>query len=182
MTSSNSSERLKVSSEKVIVIDQFMLGNAQLLQAVAEAGGDLEKLNMAARSYGGGILSLAKGDYDVLRDPHLQLIVLRPASEGNNGASSEEEDLESIFDVFGPDVQPTFNVLVDTRCIALIDTAIFSRDTVVEKYCELRRSREDKKARDLLRDEGGAVRYGFNHYGDELGLYQTKDLVALWPH
>ena len=37
---------------------------------------------------------------------------------------------------------------------------------------------------DLLRDNGGAVRYGFNRYGDELGIFSlagNDDVLALWP-
>ena len=53
----------------------------------------------------------------------------------------------------------------------------------MKKYKQLWFSGQDKACRDLLRDNGGAVRYGFQRYGDELGIYLVPDenLVALWP-
>ena len=40
-----------------------------------------------------------------------------------------------------------------------------------------------KACRDLLRDNGGAVRYGFQREGDELGIYTIPDenVICLWP-
>jgi hypothetical protein len=54
---------------------------------------------------------------------------------------------------------------------------------LLERYQQLWFSGQDKTARDLLRDNGGAVRYGFRRDGDELGVYQIpgEDVICLWP-
>jgi hypothetical protein len=74
-------------------------------------------------------------------------------------------------------------VLVDTRCLAMVDRELLDDSGLLEKYQQLWTTGQDKACRDLLRDNGGAVRYGFGRYGDELGVYLSEEdgVVCLWP-
>lgn len=178
-----SRERLEISSGVVIVIDQFMLGNKQFLDKVA-AIGDVEKKDELAGvclMYGGCILSMQAGTYYVYRDPQQNLIVLAPAGT-QASEEAEEFDFEPIINAKG-NLLPAYHVFVDTRCLVFMDAASLFDPTVVEEYCSLRAKGQDKQGRDLLREKGAAVRYGFNRYGDELGVFELRDerLIALWP-
>ena len=74
-------------------------------------------------------------------------------------------------------------VFVDTRCLAMIDRELLDDHGLLEKYNSLWFGGQEKACRDLLRDNGGAVRYGFRRYGDELGVYTSpdSDIICLWP-
>ena len=55
---------------------------------------------------------------------------------------------------------------------------------MVHRYKELRDQRDDKGARDFLRQYGAAVRYGFNRRGDQLGLFKLDgdNSFGLWAN
>ena len=157
-----------------------MLANEQFLSALSAAQGG-ERQSIAQR-FGGCLVDLPSGTYGVFRDSQLQLIAIKVADGAEVGDGEDAEGLDSVFDEFGPDATPLSSVLVDTRCLVLADASILSNAEALEEYRTLRRSDDFKGARDFLRGKGAAVRYGFNRYGDELGVYQRDDLVALWPH
>ena len=74
-------------------------------------------------------------------------------------------------------------IYVDTRCLVIVDAKLLADKSQLDEYQELRKSSKDKPARDLIRSYGGAVRYGFNRYGDELGVFRFSEsnILALWP-
>ena len=74
-------------------------------------------------------------------------------------------------------------VYVDTRCLAMIDRELLDDSSLLEKYHQLWFSGRDKACRDLIRDNGGAVRYGFQRYGDELEIKMSEegDKLRLTP-
>lgn len=185
-TNPNSRERLKVSSGLALIIDQFMLANNQFLGKISQLQGieQEDQLRYATRMFGGCIIRLEKGTYYVYRDPQQNLIVLTPAE----GAGEESEEEQGSFD-FGPVINakgnlvPQYHVFVDTRCLVFIDAAKLFDQELIETYRQYRLSNSDKQGRDLLREHGAAVRYGFNRYGDELGVFELpeENIVALWP-
>jgi hypothetical protein len=65
----------------------------------------------------------------------------------------------------------------------MLDRELLDDNSLLERYQQLWFSGQDKTARDLLRDNGGAVRYGFRRDGDELEVYQIpgEDVICLWP-
>ena len=64
----------------------------------------------------------------------------------------------------------------------MIDRELLDDIALLEKYQQLWFGGQDKACRDLLRDNGGAVRYGFHRQGDELGIYSVagEDIICLW--
>lgn len=184
----NTRERLEVSSGFFVAIDQFMLGNEQFLSQLEQSGGSgndvravKELLSPVVKKFGGSLIATPAKKLSVQRDPYKTLIYLVPVDE-------TEIDPATI-----PPVDTVLNaresarccgrVFVDTRCIVFLDARfLLERDLLIE-YQTLRRRGEDKRARDLIRENGGAVRYGFQKYGDELGVFDIPDLkvTALWP-
>jgi hypothetical protein len=65
----------------------------------------------------------------------------------------------------------------------MVDRELLDDSGLLDKYQQLWFSGQDKACRDLLRDNGGAVRYGFSRNSDELGVYfiPDEDVVCLWP-
>lgn len=169
----NQRERIAVESGNLVLIDQFMLANPQFVDKVIKnIDADPEVKDQFVRDYGGAVVDLEPGTYRIERDPYAFTIVVHP--EG------QRPDLNSLGEQAS--VQKGC-VFVDTRCIAMIDRELLDDSSLLEKYQQLWFSGQDKACRDLLRDNGGAVRYGFQRYGDELGLYSIKDqnIICLWP-
>lgn len=184
-----SQERLEVTSGRVLVIDQFMLANQQFTSLVdgidASDDSSLDTLKDAALRYGGCVLNMAKGSYLVLRDPELSVIALvndDKAEEKTEETDEESFDFAGILEAKG-NLSALGQVFVDTRCLLIVDAKVVADADAVGKYREFRESGKDKKARDFIRSIGGAVRYGFNRQGDELGVFNVaaKNLIALWP-
>ena len=73
-------------------------------------------------------------------------------------------------------------MLIDTRCVAMVDRELLDDGNLLQKYQQLWFGGQDKACRDLLRDNGGAVRYGFHRQGDDLGIYsvEDEDVICLW--
>ena len=167
-------EKLSISSGHVLIIDQFMLGNAQYLRAVEDSvEGGMEFVQAAtehSKRYGGAVLPLAKGEYQVLRDPLESIMVIVP-QESSAAKNLDVSEVVSQRDALAPE---SF-VFVDTRCVVFIDVEILERSQVVEEYKVLRRNGDEKRARDMLREHGAAVRYGFKRQGDELGVTILKE-------
>ncbi len=80
------------------------------------------------------------------------------------------------------DRRPISKVFVETRCLVFIDSSHLRDPELVRQYKELRDRRDDKAARDLLRQYSAAVRYGFNRRGDLLGLFKLDEpnSYGLW--
>ena len=186
-------ERLVISSGLVLMLDQFMLANDQFLRLLPEGEFDLlsasEALNKAAKSYGGCVLQIGSDTYCVLRDPSEQVIALCPRGLCVEVDTVEQEsspeysfDLETLVEQRG-NLRALEQVYVDTRCLVLVDANILTDQPSLEEYRDLRKASKDKPARDLIRSYGGAVRYGFNRYGDELGVFRLSepDILVLWP-
>lgn len=171
--SGNKRERISVESGQLIFIDQFMLANPQFVDAVIKSVDDsAEARDGLVTEFGGCIVKLEPGLYRIERDPFALSIIIHPEADRINPQDLTRESTESVGRVF-----------VDTRCLAMIDRELLDDSDLLLRYQDLWFKGEEKACRDLLRDNGGAVRYGFQRYGDELGVYSKSDqnTVCLWP-
>jgi hypothetical protein len=171
--SGNRRERISVESGHLVLIDQFMLANPQFIDEfmdrIDQDGKAKDELIM---EFGGTVVELTPGTYRIERDPYAYTIVIHP-----EGDAPETKELPEIA------TKNTGTVFVDTRCLAMVDRELLDDGGLLDKYSQLWASGQEKACRDLLRDNGGAVRYGFRRYGDELGVHQVpkRDIVCLWP-
>lgn len=171
--SGNQRERIAIESGALVLIDQFMLANPQLIDRLKEKFDDgPEAKNEIIKDFGGLVVEVTPGTYRIERDPFAFSIIVHPEGDPPNTADLKEKAPDSLGQVF-----------VDTRCLAMIDRELLDDNALLEKYQQLWFGGQDKACRDLLRDNGGAVRYGFDRHGDSLGVYLTadEDIVALWP-
>lgn len=171
--SGNQRERIAIESGDLVLIDQFMLANPQFIERMAKViDEDTEVKNEVIRDYGGKVITVTRGTYRIERDPFAYTIVVHPEGESPRASDIVKDATESHGEVN-----------IDTRCLAMLDRELLDDNTLLEKYQQLWFSGQDKACRDLLRDNGGAVRYGFRRDGDELGVYQVpgEDVVCLWP-
>ena len=166
-------EKLEVRSGYVVAIDQFMLSNSQFLGALATSK-DSNTTADVVKSYGGSLWSLTNGTYRVHRDPFQTVIIVAPS------VSEEEPDFDALI-AEHENMTLIGKVYVDTRCVVIVDQDLLFNEELIGDYISLRRKGADKPARDLLREHGAAVRYGFSNLGDELGVYRQGDNVAMWP-
>jgi len=171
--SGNQRERIQVESGFLVLIDQFMLANPQFLEQLnhlideaPEAKDDL------ILKYGGTVVKLSPTTYKIARDPFASRIVVHQQGENFDNDQLGPSNGDKMGEVF-----------VDTRCLAMVDRELLDDIALLEKYQQLWLGGQDKACRDLLRDNGGAVRYGFERYGDELAVYKSPDadLVCLCP-
>lgn len=171
--SGNQRERIAIESGYLVLIDQFMLANPQfcdrILQVIDEAPEAKDKI---INEYGGTVVNLVPGTYRIERDPYAFTIVIHEDGEAVEMGEIANDATDSIGRVY-----------VDTRCLAMIDRELLDDSSLLEKYRNLWFGGQEKACRDLLRDNGGAVRYGFRRYGDELGVYAVPDaqVICLWP-
>ncbi len=183
-------EKLNVSSGRVLIIDQFMLANGQLLDALpavgagedraAWAAANAAEIRASAAKYGGELVEAANGSWGVLRDPGESLFILGRLDAGDD--PQLEAAREATLDARG-NASAVGRVFIDTRCVVFVDASILADRDFLAEYRTLRQSRQDKAARDMLRNHGAAVRYGFNREGDELGVFRIAggEQIALWP-
>lgn len=171
--SGNQRERIAVESGSLVIIDQFMLANPQfhekLLQIIDD--GPEAKDNLV-KTFGGAVVNLEPGTYKIQRDPYAYTIIIHP----EDSEITREEIVEQAK-------HDGTEVLIDTRCLAMVDRELLDDTNLLEKYQALWFGNKEKACRDLIRDNGGAVRYGFNRTGDDL-LVNTMDgsnVVGLWP-
>jgi len=140
-----------------------MLANGQFIEKMAAiVDEDAEVKNNVIREYGGKVISVTRGTYRIERDPFAYTIVVHPEGDALPANDAVKEASELLGEVN-----------IDTRCLAMLDRELLDDNSLLERYQQLWFSGQDKTARDLLRDNGGAVRYGFRRDGDELGVYQT---------
>jgi len=171
--SGNQRERISVESGYLVLIDQFMLANPQFIQRVKETqDADSTVRNDIVLEFGGQITELAPGTYRIERDPYKYTIAIHPEGSAPDFEFPADEAKARCGHVY-----------VDTRCLAMIDRELLDDHVLLEKYSQLWIDGQDKVCRDMLRDNGGAVRYGFGRFGDELGVYvmPDKQMVCLWP-
>lgn len=171
--SGNQRERIAVESGSMVFIDQFMLANPQFIEKIKSViDEDPSSKDSIVADFGGAVVNLEPGTYRIERDPFaLSIIIHREGLEIAEESFAKEEQ-KKIGDVF-----------VDTRCVAMIDRELLDDAALLDKYQQLWFSGQDKACRDLIRDNGGAVRYGFQRLGDELEIF-TKDsaeYVCLFP-
>jgi len=171
--SGNQRERIAVESGYLVFIDQFMLANPQFLDRLSGlADADPSAKDDLIRDYGGTVVAIEPGTYRIERDPFAFSIVVHPEGYQPDETPLNELATEDVGEVF-----------VDTRCLAMIDRELLDDASLLEKYQQLWFGGQDKACRDLLRDNGGAVRYGFQRHGDELGIHRIpgENVVCLWP-
>lgn len=171
--SGNQRERITIESGFLVLIDQFMLANPEFMQRLSALVDEApEKKDDLVREYGGQVVELESGTYRIHRDPYAFSIIIHP-----EGFSVAERALSR------DNTTSSGYVFVDTRCLAMIDRELLDDNGLLEKYQQLWFSGQDKACRDLIRDNGGAVRYGFQRQGDELGVYISAEdqAVCLWP-
>ena len=172
--SGNQRERIAVESGDLVLIDQFMLANPQFIEKMNAALDESAEIKCdLIREYGGKVISVSCGTYRIERDPFAYTIVVHPEDgEINDAPEVVKEATDSLGDIN-----------VDTRCIAMLDRELLDDNALLERYQQLWFSGQDKACRDLLRDNGGAVRYGFRRDGDELDIFQVpgEDVICLWP-
>ncbi len=169
----NKRERIAIESGSLVLIDQFMLANPQFIEKMLNnIDEDASVKNDIIRDYGGEVVDITPDTYGIQRDPYALSIIIHPSD-----MRVDKKEISSKMQ------EPTGNVFVDTRCIAMIDRELLDDNSLLKKYQELWESGEDKACRDLLRDNGGAVRYGFCRYGDEFNVYVSDEnnIVCLWP-
>lgn len=171
--SGNQRERISIESGELVLIDQFMLANPQFNEQLLNMiDDDPSTKDDLIKEYGGTVVDLAPGTYRIERDPYSLTIVIHPEGEKPEMETLSEDASKARGHVF-----------IDTRCLAMIDKELLDDSSLLDKYNQLWFSGQDKACRDLLRDNGGAVRYGFQRFGDELGVYSVPDMdvVCLWP-
>lgn len=171
--SGNKRERIAIESGALVLIDQFMLANPQFvekLETLVDAAPE-EKDDVIA-AFGGTVVDLEPGTYRIDRDPFKFSIIIHA-----------DEDSPDIDEIRTQEPDRIGNVFVDTRCLAMIDRELLDDSELLSKYQQLWFGGQDKACRDLLRDNGGAVRYGFNRHGDDLGVFMvpSSSIVCLWP-
>ena len=171
--SGNRRERISVESGNLVLIDQFMLANPQFIDELNQfVDAAPEKKDEVIAKFGGSVVGIEPGTYRIERDPFAFSIMIHP--EGLEPAI--EEWMEKA-------TEPKGQLFVDTRCLAMIDRELLDDSGLLEKYQQLWFSGQDKACRDLLRDNGGAVRYGFQRGGDDLLIQKipTENVICLWP-
>lgn len=153
------------------MIDQFMLANPEFISAYAEIVDEpVAKKVALVQRFGGVVAAVAPGTYRIDRDPYRFSIVIHP--EDVPASEAMIEDGEAAGTVF-----------VNTRCLAMIDRELLDDSSLLDKYQQLWFGGKDKACRDLLRDNGGAVRYGFSRFSDDLSVTidRSENLLVLAP-
>lgn len=174
--SGNQRERISIESGDLVLIDQFMLANPQFIERMsAIIDEETTVKNDLIKDYGGKVISVTRGTYRIERDPFAYTIIVHPEGEAPHGETVMDDASESLGDIN-----------IETRCLAMLDRELLDDSSLLERYQQLWFAGQDKACRDLLRDNGGAVRYGFKRDGDdldELVIHQIpgEDVICLWP-
>ena len=175
--SGNLRERIAVESGSLVLIDQFMLANPQFTKSFIEViDADNKEKEDVITKFGGSVVSLSPGTYRIERDPFKSTIIIH---KEDSETQNQEDEASSQKDK----IVHSGTVYLDTRCIAMIDKELLDDTGLLEKYQQLWFGGHDKACRDLLRDNGGAVRYGFSRFHENLNLQiqPGKDTVFISP-
>jgi hypothetical protein len=178
-TPETSTERVEIVSGILLVIDQFMVGNPDLLRALPkdfepESDDFFNALCEQVENYGGFAVQVSPGSYTVYRNTFEKTIVIFPEFDTAEITTDRIEDIAEAGEVLG-------SAIIDTRCIAILDAALCFRQNLIEEYRKLRLEDDDKGARDMMRENGASVRYGFSRRGEEIEGYceENGDIVVL---
>lgn len=159
----NERERLVISSGRVLVIDQFMLANQQFITPLSNTADDSSAVEALVAKFGGLVIGLSEGVYAVYRHAQERFMVVYPCDSTGDGA-------DPVSPFRARKELPTGNSLgaitIDTRAVVLVDLAKIQDGRVRGEYLRLWQGAQRKEARDFLRTQGAAVRYGFSHYSD----------------
>lgn len=162
----NLRERITVESGYLVLIDQFMLANPQFTEKLSELIDDEpEAKDELIRKFGGDVVEIEPGTYKVDRNPYSMTIFIHPEGFKVDRRASQDNDPK--------DAKGT--IFVDTRCLAMIDRELLDDIRLIEKYQQWWFGDQNKACRDLLRDNGGAVRYGFSKEHDELNIHFNEE-------
>lgn len=169
-------EPMEISGGQVVFIDQFMVENRQFRGELREfrvAGQSRENINQLIADYGGAVVDLEPGRYSVARDPLRRVISVFSSNGSSDHRDSPDDSMHGeqvINDLLEnkDSLKQAGRVFVDTRCLVCIDLELIEDQNLMSRFAMLRRRGNDKPARDLLREHGAAVRYGFDRYGDQL--------------
>lgn len=166
--SGNLNERLEVSSGTIVAIDHYMPACPAFRKVLEQQG-----IEAAVKDFGGVTCALENGSYSVLRNPYEKQMVVCPLGSIDEGFRVEPQD----YDLQG-------KLLVDTRCMLLLDAALLKDSELLSSFRALwiEGSEGQKKARDLIRSRGGAVRYGFSRGSDEIfvGRDPSGERIGMW--
>lgn len=182
-SSGNMHERLECSSGEIVVIDQFMLANRQFLHKLERVRPSQSEQDEVLRSYGGVSLTLSKGTYPVVRDSQSKTILISMAfaDKNFNEVSSQISEYCSLIRERS-DLGEGESISVDTGCVVLMDRELLLHESLLIEYRALWETADfnlfierQKKARDMLREKGAAVRYGFGRHSHELRAYKVAD-------
>jgi hypothetical protein len=146
-----------------------MLANPQFVSLYSEIVDDpTDKKVALIERFGGLVISLDPGTYRIDRDPY-KFSILVHAEGGDPKESSAGSVAGTVF--------------INTRCVAMIDRELLDDSSLLEKYQQLWFGGQDKACRDLLRDNGGAVRYGFSRFSDDLSVRvnRSNGVIQLTP-
>ncbi len=171
------SEKLIIKSGHIVIIDQFMLANQQFLKLLPADSNDSDAIKNATSKFGGIYFETNSGEYEVVRDIYQKAIL----------AAMLDENLNPVFTIDditikGDELFSLGHVFIDTKCLVMCDRDILFNQELLSKYSELRASGQDKQARDLIRKNGCAVRYGFSPDSDRLtvNISREKNVIALF--
>ena len=139
----NERERLEVTSEQIIVADQFILANPLLKEL------DAGQLKNKLSEFGAVCTSMENGTYSVLRNPYDKKVLIAPLGSSNDDFSFAADDLSLVG-----------QVEVDTRCLIIFDASLLNDSEFMADYRKFWSEGVDgqKGSRDLVRSRGGAVR------------------------
>lgn len=154
------SEKLSLSSGRLLIIDQFLLSQKPFVEAFAGAP-NLQ----TATDFGASLIDLEAANYFVSRSPLDQMMCV-------SSSEVSDEDVDRLKSMSAESLTDS-PVIIDTRCVVFIDAALIDSGEVMTEYRKVRETRGEKAARDFLRERGAAVRYGFNRLGDKLKIGQA---------
>ena len=162
---------IELTSGNLIGIDQYMLSNQVFKERLSAAK---EPLSIV-EDYGGIGINLSAGTYSVLRDVENRAVILATLTE-DQGKNTDE--ITSLCEGLKSN-ESIGNLFIDTRCIVLCDADLLKNSSLLAEFTKLRLKGKDKPARDLLRENGAVVRYGFGRNGDKFEVYCQSDENAV---
>lgn len=169
------SEPVRIQSGQLLVIDQYMLGNPQFLEGLERSGGSPAHV----QDYGGLALEMIPGTWKVYRFARERVFLVCPESV------SEDEVLQAVdrLSAQGADEGAVGRVFIETRCVVFLDAELLRGAAITGEFSQLRRAGQEKEARDYLRQNGAAVRYGFDQECDDLKVVvmEPTGYLALVP-
>lgn len=172
-TPQSSTERVEVTSGIVVCMDQFMLSNPDFVNALPkdfnpQSPNFVEEVNNACNKFGGVAVKMNPGVFTVFREPYEGLLSL--FSE----YSKDDINLD-VLDELRDNGESIGDLTIDTRRIGVCDVSLCYKDRLMEECRKLRRDKDSKGSRDLLRESGASIRYSFDKRpGERLVVFFDK--------